>query len=650
MMKIMSKHQVLLVSISLSLFVNISVFSNVRLPKLISDGMVLQREAYIKIWGWSSPEEKISLQFIDSTYSISADKNGNWNIILHNLKPGGPFSMEIRAENVITINDIMIGDVWVCSGQSNMELPMSRVSWQYPDEMTNANNENIRQFLVPQNYNFKTTEIDFPGGEWKKVNPQNINSFSAAAYFFAKELYEKYKIPIGLINNALGGSPAEAWMSEEALKEFPVHYQEAQKFKDDSLINRINLEDKTRTDAWYKLSWQKDEGYKDPANSWLNPSYNASDWAKIKVPGYWSGPDLKGINGVIWLRKEIQVPASMAGKEALLILGRLVDADSTFINGSFVGSVGYQYPPRRYKVSADILKEGKNIITVRLISNIGIAGFVPDKTYELVADGQTVDLKGEWQYRVGAKMEPLQGQTFIRWKPAGLFNAMVYPLLNYQIKGVLWYQGESNTRRWKEYQTLLPALINDWRQHWNDEDLPFLIVQLPNFMEPKSMPGESEWASLRQAQLNALKVPNTGLIVAIDLGEWNDIHPIGKQPVGQRMALAAQKVAYGDNDVVYSGPIYQSMEIKDNKAILTFTNIGTGLMAKEGGKLKYFAIAGADKQFVWAEAKIENNKIIVWNDKINTPVAVRYAWADNPEGANLYNKEGLPASPFRTDE
>jgi sialate O-acetylesterase len=227
---------------------------------------------------------------------------------------------------------------------------------------------------------------------------------------------------------------------------------------------------------------------------------------------------------------------------------------------------------------------------------------------------------------------------------------MVYPLLNYQIKGVLWYQGESNTRRWKEYQTLLPALINDWRQHWNDEDLPFLIVQLPNFMEPKSMPGESEWASLRQAQLNALKVPKTGLVVAIDLGEWNDIHPIGKQPVGQRMALAAQKVAYGDNEVVYSGPIYQSMEIKDNKAILTFTNIGTGLMTKEGGKLKYFAIAGADKQFVWAEAKIENNKVIIWSDKINAPVAVRYAWADNPEGANLYNKEGLPASPFRTDE
>jgi sialate O-acetylesterase len=626
------------------------IYSNVRLPKLVSDGMVIQRNANVKIWGWADPAETISVRFIDSTYVTTANEKGEWSIVLRQYMAGGPYIMEIHANNDISVNDILIGDVWVCSGQSNMETTLSRVSVKYPDEIANSKNDYIRYFYVPQTYNFNDTQSDLPNGKWLYTNPENVPKFSAVAYFFAKEIYNKYKVPVGLINNALGGSPAEAWMSEEALKAFPNHYEEAQKFKDSVFINRIIQEDRTRVNTWYKLSWQKDEGNKDLMHKWCNPSLNTSDWAKIKVPGYWSGTDLNGINGVVWFRKEIQIPASLVGKEASLILGRIVDADSTFVNGTLVGSVSYQYPPRRYTVPAGILKEGRNIITVRLISNIGTAGFVPDKAYELTVNGKTIDLKGDWQYRIGTTMEPLIGETFIRWKPTGLYNAMLAPLFNYQIKGVLWYQGESNTRRWVEYKTLLPTLINDWRQHWNRPDLPFLVVQLHNFMETKSQPGESEWASLREVQRKTLDIPNTGLVVTIDLGEWNDIHPLNKQDVGKRLALAAQKVAYGDESVVYSGPIYQSMKVEGNKAILTFTNTGSGLIAMGGGELKYFAIAGEDNNFVWANAKIENDKVILWNDKITKPVAVRYAWADNPEGANLYNKEGLPASPFRTDE
>jgi len=272
-----------------------------------------------------------------------------------------------------------------------------------------------------------------------------------------------------------------------------------------------------------------------------------------------------------------------------------------------------------------------------------------DKQYELVSNGETIDLRGEWRYRLGAVMEPLASQTFIRWKPLGLFNGMLSPLLNYAIKGVTWYQGESNAGRPHEYRKLLPALIRNWRAKWNQGDFPFLIVQLPNFMESHAEPTESNWAMLREAQLQILSIPHTGMAVAIDIGEWNDIHPLNKKDVGKRLALAAEKVAYGDETVIASGPIYQSMKIDGNKIVLSFINTGSGMKAREGD-LKCFAIAGADKQFVWANAKIEGNTVVIWSESISQPKFVRYAWADNPAGANLYNNEGLPASPFRTDQ
>ena len=304
------------------------------------------------------------------------------------------------------------------------------------------------------------------------------------------------------------------------------------------------------------------------------------------------------------------------------------------------------YPSRKYTVAPGILHEGKNILVVRVISNKGKGGFVADKSYELVTRDERLDLKGNWQYRLGAVMDPLEGQTFVRWKPAGLFNAMISPLVNYTIRGAVWYQGESNASRYSEYTKLLSTLISDWRSKWNQGDFPFLFVQLPNFMEAKAQPSESEWALFREAQMKALSVPMTGMVVTYDIGEWNDIHPLNKKDVGVRLALAACKVAYGDDKVVYSGPVYDSFKIIGNKIIISFQNTGSGLMAR-GGELKYFSIAADDGKFVWAKAKIENNQVVVWNDEIPHPVSVRYAWADNPEGANLYNKEGLPAAPFR---
>jgi sialate O-acetylesterase len=415
------------------------------------------------------------------------------------------------------------------------------------------------------------------------------------------------------------------------------------------LINKIQREESENVKAWYEKLNKSDEGYKDPKMPWYRPEVDVSGWSVMKVPGYWADGDLGQVNGVVWFRKDVNLSPDMAGKSARLNLGRIVDADSVFINGTYVGSVSYQYPPRRYDIPENILKEGNNTIIVRLISNSGRGGFVPDKPYELVVESNTIDLKGSWHYRLGAKMDPTPGQTFIRWKPTGLYNGMIAPLTNYSIKGVIWYQGESNTDRPLEYDSLFPAMITNWRDKWNQGDFPFIYVQLHNFMESYGYPTESNWALTRDAQLHALSLPNTAMAVAIDLGEWNDIHPLNKKDVAKRLALAAQKTAYNQQNIVSSGPIYQSMRIENDSIIITFSDIGNGLIIKGGGELKYFAIAEHDRKFVWANAKISGDKVIVWSEKVKMPVAARYAWADNPDGANLYNSEGLPASPFRTD-
>ncbi len=631
------------------LLITRTAFCQVRLPALISDGMILQRDANIKVWGWADEGEKVTIDFVNKTYNAVAGADGKWEAILSRLKAGGPYSMDIRASNNITLKNIMVGDVWVCSGQSNMELPMDRVKYKYPDVIAHSDNPNIRQFIVPHVYNFQEPQEDLKSGRWVSANPKSVLEFTAVGYFFAKELYKKYHVPIGLINASVGGSPVQAWLSEDALKAFPEYLETAKKFQDDAYLNQIIEKDKAVNDAWYGYIQQFDKGLEKGQKPWFDENYDTSDWAIMNVPGYWADHELGAVNGVVWFRKDFDVPSSMTGQPTRIWLGRIVDADSTYINGKLVGTVSYQYPPRIYDISPNLLKEGRNTIVIRIINTSGRGGFVKDKPYQISAAGQTIDLKGKWQYKLGIAMDPLPAKTFIEWQPLGLYNEMIAPLLNYKIKGVIWYQGESNTEKPLEYQKLFPALIADWREKWQQGDLPFLYVQLANFMEAKDKPLDSNWAELREAQLKTLSVRNTAMAVTIDTGEWNDIHPLDKKDVGKRLALAAQRIAYGD-EVVYSGPIYKSREIQGNKIIITFTNIGSGLTAKGGGELMHFAIAGPDKKFVWAKAKIESDKAIVWNDDITNPVAVRYAWADNPEGANLYNKEGLPASPFSTEE
>ena len=621
-----------------------SARAEVRLPRLISDGMILQRNEKIKLWGWADAGEEVRIRIGEHNLHTTTDAQGNWSVVVPAQQAGGPFQLTVTGENTITVQDVYFGEVWLCSGQSNMELPMRRVKPRYETEFATANFPLIRCFNVGQVYNFKSPQEEVAGGKWLAATPENLSELPAVAYFFAKQLHQKLQVPVGLINASLGGSPAQAWMSEEGLKQFPLHLEEAYKFRDDALIQSIEKADRERSNAWYALATQKDSGQE---GRYRCPEISTSDWADFQLPSYWSdSPPFK--NGVFWFRKEIDINASETGKPAFLNMGCVVDADSVFINGQLVGVTTYQYPPRWYTVKEGVLKEGTNSIVVRVISNAGRGGFVADKPYELKTATRTIDLKGNWKMKQGAEMPPLASQTFIRWKPMGLYNAMIAPLLNYHFKGVIWYQGESNTGNPTEYRTLFPAMIQDWRNKFNQGNFPFLVVQLANFMEARPLPTESNWAATREAQAEALKLPATGMAVTIDVGEWNDIHPLNKSVVGERLALQAFKVAYNDKKVQADGPVFKSMKIKNGKAYLRFSNTGSGLMAK-GGVPDGFAIAGDDGKFVWAQAVIDGNQVVVWHEDILNPEFVRYAWADNPDRANLFNKEGLPAAPFRTD-
>lgn len=622
---------------------------NVSLPALISDGMILQRDQPIKIWGWADIGEEITVTFSAHRYKAVTAKDGTWALTLPKLEAGGPYTMTITGKNQIIIQDILVGDVWLCSGQSNMAFKMDRVKGKYDAEVATSANDFIRQFLVKASWDF-ALQKDVKSAGWKSANPENVLDFSAVAYFFAKAVHNETKVPVGIINASYSATVAEAWISEDGLKHFPDFVAEANKYKDPSVVKQTQDADDVLKSNWYKLSREEDIGYSDNVTNWANPALDISDWDRVDVPGYWDKPDIKNMPGVVWMVKEIDVPDHLAGKDATLFFGAIDDRDSTYFNGVKVGHSYMRGRERNYTVPGKLVKAGKNRIVVRILNPDGPGGFYPDKDCSFISGDEQIDLAGQWKYKVGAKLSALRSNmtTKFNLKPTAIFNSMIFPLTNYAIRGVAWYQGEGNAGRAYQYRQLFSDLIVDWRSKWEQGDFPFLYVQLANYGKEAKQPAESSWAELREAQSMALALPNTGMAVIHDVGETNDIHPQDKETVGNRLALAAMKVSYGQQ-IIASGPVYDSFRVEGNKIIIRFKNIGSGLKAKGDAKLKYFTIAGADKKFVWAKAKIENDTVIVWADGIDHPVAVRYAWANNPLGANLYNKEGLPASSFRTD-
>ncbi|MCF2498190.1 sialate O-acetylesterase [Dyadobacter chenhuakuii] len=632
------------------IFLSTNSVAQVRLPKLISDNMVLQRDQPITVWGWATPKEKVTVTFKNKKQNTLTGADGKWKIQLPAQPAGTGFEMVIKGKNQLTIRNIAFGDVWLCNGQSNMVINMERVKERYPDDIATASYPDIRNFFIPTLTDLKGPQQDFPNAEWKAANPKDVLGFGAVSYFFARDLYDQYKVPIGIINSSVGGTPIEAWISEGGYKDFADIQKVINKNKDTAYV--LERKQSSLTNA-PKPPKSTDPGL---TEHWESDSYQPKGWRNFNIPGYWEDQGLKDLNGVVWFRREFDLPESWIGKPVKLYMGRIVDADEMFVNGKSIGRVTYQYPPRRYEIPAGLLKAGKNTFVIRVTNTAGKGGFVPDKPYFMTADDQEIDLKGTWQYKVGQVFEPAKRSDdspapFIAQnQPAALYNAMIAPVLPMKLKGFLWYQGETNVHDPQPYNVLLPALINDRRKLWNDDNLPFLVVQLPNFQDIDFLPAESNMALLREAQNRALTLKNTAVAVTLDLGEWNDIHPLNKKEIGQRLALSAKNLAYGDKNVVHSGPTLKSQSIAADKIVLTFDNVADGIKSADEETLRWFAMAGDDKKFVWANAKIlEKDQIELSSEMVKTPKYIRYAWQDNPEGINFYNSANLPASPFRTD-
>jgi sialate O-acetylesterase len=614
--------------------------------------MVLQRGVKAPIWGWTTPGDKVTVTVAGKKASAVADADGKWMAKVGPLKAGGPYTLTISGPKDVTLENVLAGDVWICSGQSNMEMGIGAAA-NAEQEIAASDYPMIRLYTVTKAIALKP--LDTPVGQWLVCGPKTIgkaewSSFSAVGYYFGRKLYQELKVPIGLIHTSWGGTVAEAWTSAEglaSLKDFDPALEQVRRMEASQEGGVASYQRQVR--AW----WARNDAGSRAGQRWESPSLDTFDWKSMDVPGAWEKAGLPGFDGVVWFRKEVDLPAGSEAKQFALSLGNIDDIDVTWVNGVKVGETGVYTTPRRYPVPKGLLKAGRNVIAVRVLDTGGDGGLLGEPSaFALTAEGgDSVPLAGPWLYKVSAdlsKTTPFpQEVTNNPNVVTVLYNAMVAPLVPFGIKGAIWYQGESNAGRAYQYRRLLPAMIADWRSRFGVGDFPFYIVQLANFTASPTEPIEDAWAELREAQtMTANDVKNAGMAVIIDIGDALDIHPKNKQDVGGRLALAALAKTYGQK-VVYSGPMYRSMKREDGKIRLRFDHVEDGLVAK-GGKLTGFAVAGADHKFVWADAEIDGNSVVVSSPRVPEPVAVRYAWAANPV-CNLFNGAGLPASPFRTD-
>jgi len=622
------------------------------LHPLFTDHVVLQRDVPVPVWGWADPGDRVKVALAGQSVETTADAQGKWTARLGPYPAGGPHTMAVTGPKSAEVRDILVGDVWLCSGQSNMEWPLSHAD-RAKQEVAAANHPRIRLFTVPK----KTAAVprDTADASWEVCTPQSAPEFSAVGYFFGRDLQRELDVPIGLIDSSWGGTVAEAWTSTGALEGLGDFKQALERVRTEQANQgKPPVKFEEAMAAWWK---KNDPGSADQP-TWADPKLDANAWKSMALPGHWEERGLPDFDGIAWFRKEVKLPEAWDGKELNLSLGAIDDRDTTYLNGTEVGHQNAHNTGRKYKVPAGLARAGRNVIAVRVLDTAGQGGFAGSKdemTLTLAGDekAEPVALAGDWSFQASTPMGNLSTPP----EPSGsnpnrvtvLYNGMIAPLKPFPIKGAIWYQGEGNASRAAQYRRLLPAMIRDWRGQFEAGDFPFLIVQLANFQKRKAEPGESAWAELREAQfLTSKAVPRSAVALAIDIGQANDIHPTNKQEVGRRLALDALAIAYG-KDVEHSGPVFQAMEAKGNALRIRFDHIGGGLVVGGGGgKLEGFAVAGEDGKFAWAEATIEGDAVVVSSPKVEKPRAVRYAWADNP-ACTLYNQAGLPAVPFRTD-
>lgn len=656
--------------------------ADVKLPAIFSDHAVLQKTAKVPVWGKADPGEKVTVTLDGTKGEATAGTDGKWRVILDlSTKAAGPFTLNVEGKNKLVVNDVVVGEVWVCSGQSNMEFSLNSTIGA-KEEMANSANPMLRQFLVTKNA--AVTPTDDCVGTWVQASPSSTGYFTAAGYYFGKRLNQELKVPVGLISTYWGGSAAEAWTSGSTLDKNPDL-----KASKDRILNEINSlpQRMTEYEAAYK-AWETKYSREDKAvgkpEDYAGVAVDTSTWKKVTMPQPFTKAGLPDA-GAIWLRRTVTLPPSMAGQWVQLELGQINQFDTVYWNGEKISESTVKVPGsnswRKYGVGGKFTKEGENVLAIRVQSPLGNGGLMDEKAPFKFG---SIPLAGEWLAKVEYELPPLAeaGKSDYPKQPAKLidkmswptclYNGMIHPIQTYGIAGVIWYQGETNSGRAYQYRTTFPAMINDWRALWGQGDFPFYFCQLANFAAKKSMMEDSGWAELREAQTMTLALPNTGQAVLIDIGEEGDIHPRNKRDVGNRLAVIALAKTYGKKDVVFSGPVFDSMKIDGDKAIITFKYVDGGLVAQPlpatyepkslepgktsplvlnspGSELQGFAMCGEDKQWKWATAKIDKDTVIVTAEGISKPLAVRYAWAHNPT-CNLYNKAGLPACPFRTDD
>ena len=635
----------------------VSQAQEIKISPLFGDGMVLQRDKSIPIFGTTDANTKVRASFRNQKVETVSDSEGKWLVNFQSEVFGGPDQLVLSTENnQNVVTNVYVGEVWICSGQSNMEMPMLS-NWAHvnnaEEEVKNAKHPNIHLFKVERNTSFHPLN-EFASKGWSVCTPETVADFSAVAYFFGRDLEQSLNMPIGLIQTAWGGTVAEAWTSGATLKTLPDFKEKVIEIEK-SPASKDELELKYQNDlqAFYEETAKLDVGIDGKDTLFASLDLDDSEWMEMNLPGMVESTKIGSVDGAIWFRKTIELTAEEASKVSNLHIAAPDDSDETWFNAVKIGESQEWDVPRNYDIAKNVARKGKNVIAVRLIDLRGAGGFMGEASHFALTseDGFRMELANNWKCKLGydmrdVKVLPIQPNE--PNQPSVLFNAMINPLIPYAFKGVIWYQGESNVGRAVQYSKLFPAMITDWRKQWGVDEFPFLFVQLASFLKRNTDPVEDSWSELREAQRQTLKLENTGMAVAVEIGDADNIHPGNKQDVGKRLALWARNQVYGEN-IPYCGPTYKTMLAENTSLVIEFDHAYEGLSASDKREVSGFAIAGKDGAYHWAKAKIDGNKIILNSNRVTKPISVRYAWSSNPD-CNLINSAGLPASPFQAKQ